>query len=324
MGVTGEANFAVAHDGSLLYVRGSGRGLPEVTLGWVDREGREESLAAEPDRYWEPSLSPDGTRLATRVVGDTGGWDIYIYEIGRNNFTQLTFHDANECCPLWTPSGERVVFSSTRDGIPNLYAKNADGTGEVERLTAITAGQIAGAWSVDGDTLVLTSGSDLHTWSSDSGSTTTPLLQTEFIETRPSLSPDGRWIAYESDEDGGLNVYVQPFPDVNDGKWKVSTQGGFHPVWSPDGSELFYVSGNAMMVAPITSNPTFDAGNSEVVFEGRYNFNGFARFFDLSPAGTRFLVTKPAGTQTDDSVAPLDLVLVQNWFEELTRLVPTE
>ncbi len=121
-----------------------------------------------------------------------------------------------------------------------------------------------------------------------------------------------------------MNVYVQPFPNVGDGKWKVSTQGGINPVWSPDGSELFYVSGNAMMVAPITSNPTFDAGNPEVVFEGRYGFNQFFRFFDLSPKGTRFLVRKPVDAQADDSAAPPDLVLVQNWFEELTRLVPTE
>ena len=117
-------------------------------------------------------------------------------------------------------------------------------------------------------------------------------------------------------------MFVQPFPDL-DGKWKVSTQGGINPVWSPDGNELFYVSGNAMMVAPITSDPAFDSGNPEVVFEGRYDFTGPARVFDLSSEGTRFLLRKSADAQTDDSVAPLDLVLVQNWFEELKRLVPT-
>ncbi len=95
-------------------------------------------------------------------------------------------------------------------------------------------------------------------------------------------------------------------------------------MWSPDGSELFYVSGNAMMVAPIISASTFQYGNSEVVFEGGYDFAGPGRLFDLSPEGTRFLLRKPAGTQTDDSVAPLDLVLVQNWFEELKRLVPVD
>ena len=323
MGQGGAANFGVAHDGSLVYVRGSAPGSLEVTLVWVDRDGREESLAAEPDGYGGQRLSPDGTRLATRVTDDEGGWDIYIYDIARNNFTQLTFHDAQECCPIWTPDGERVVFTSDRDGPLNLYLKNADGTGEVERLTESDESQDPQAWSADGDTLVLWSNGDLHTWSSDSAPTSTPLFQTEFEEDTASVSPDGRWIAYGSNENGNFDVYVQPFPDVDGGKWKVSTQGGRHPMWSPDGSELFYVSGNAMMVTPITSDPSFDYGTSEVVFEGRYNFAGPFRVFDLSTEDTRFLVTKPLGAETDDAVAPLDLVLVQNWFEELKRLVPT-
>ena len=151
MGLRGAGNFAVAQDGSLAYVRGSSRsGGAAVTLAWVDRDGGEESLAAEPDLYFEPHLSPDGTRLAVKVEDDGGGWDIYIYDIARNNLTQLTFGDTPDCCPVWTPDGERVVFSSAREGTPTLYVKNADGTGEVERLTESDAGQIAYAWSGDG------------------------------------------------------------------------------------------------------------------------------------------------------------------------------
>ena len=328
MGQIGAANFAVAQDGSLVYVRGSVGRSSMTTLVWVDRDGGEESLAAEPDLYFEPRLSPDGTQLATRVgdidIGLNSDADIYIYDLARNNFTQLTFSDEGDCCPLWTPDGKRVVFSSSRGGAPNLYLKNADGTGEVERLTESDDFQIPYAWSAGGDTLVLTSSGDVHTWSSDSALTSTPLFETAFFEHRPSVSPDGRWIAYESNEDGDVDVYARPFPDVGGGKWRVSTQGGNHPVWSPDGSELFYMSGNAMMVAPITTNPGFQHGNPKVLFQGRYSSDEFWRFFDLSPEGTRFLVTKPLGAETDDSVAPLDLVLVQNWFEELKRLVPTE
>ena len=323
MNLYGAANFAVAQDGSLVYVRGSAGAGVRTTLVWVDRDGREESLAAEPDRYFEASLSPDGARLATRVGNFTNSSDIYIYDIARNNFIQFTFTESDECCPVWTPNGERIVFSSSRSGTPNVYVKNADGTGEVEQLAESDDAQFAYAWSADGNTLVLQSGTDLHTWSSDRA-TTTPLFETEFLESRPSVSPDGRWIAYESDEDGAVNVYVNPFPDVGGGTWKVSTQGGTNPVWSPDGSELFYVSRTAMMVAPITTSTSFDAGNSEVVFDWRYDSNSFGRFFNLSLDGTRFLVTEPSGEQTDDGpAAPLDLVLVLNWTEELKRLVPT-
>ena len=187
---------------------------------WVDRDGHEESLAAEPDSYFEPSLSPDGRRLAMRVGDLRSGNDIYIYDIARNNFTQLTFSEDIKCCPLWTPDGRRVVFSSARDG-QGIYVKNADGTGEVERLTKTDDVDVAYGWSADGNTLVLNSGTDVHTWSSDSAPATTPLFQTDFSEGHPSMSPDGRWIAYESDEDGGFEVYVRPFPDVDGGKWKV-------------------------------------------------------------------------------------------------------
>ena len=281
MNLYGATNFAVAQDGALVYVRGSAGAGVRITLVWVDRDGREESLAAEPDRYFEASLSPDGARLATRVGNFTNSSDIYIYDIARNNFIQFTFTESDECCPVWTPNGERIVFSSSRSGTPNVYVKNADGTGEVEQLPESDDAQFAYAWSADGNTLVLQSGPDLHTWSSDRA-TTTPLFETEFLESRPSVSPDGRWIAYESDEDGAVNVYVNPFQDVGGGTWKVSTQGGTNPVWSPDGSELFYVSRTAMMVAPITTNTSFDAGNSEVVFDWRYDSNGFGRFFNLS------------------------------------------
>ena len=322
MGPRGEANFAVARDGSLVYVRGGGVEVLGSTLVWVDREGREEPLAAERAPYMEPRVSPDGTRLATRVSDIDGGSDIYIYDIARNNFTQLTFSAELECCPVWTPDGERVVFSSTRDGTPNLYVKSADGTGEVERLTESDDVQIGSTWSADGETLVLESAGDVHTWSFDGAPTSTALFQTEFDEQASSVSPDGRWIAYDSDEDGDRDVYVRPFPDVDGGKWKVSTQGGANPVWSPDGRELFYISGNAMMVAPITSTPSFDVGNPAVVFEGNYIFAGFSPGFDLSSDGTRFLMRKSSGAQADDTPASLDLVVVFNWFEELKRLVP--
>ena len=192
MSVSGAVNVALAEDGTLVYMSGAGgvRG-GAVTLVWVDREGREEPLAADPDVYEGPQLSPDGTRVALMLNDEAGSSDIYIYDIARNNFTQLTFSAEREFSPLWTPDGERVVFSSLRDGGPDLYSKAADGTGEVERLTEGTVFVAASAWSADGETLVLQSGNDLHTLLLGDESSH-PLLQSEFNEGRPTLGGRGR------------------------------------------------------------------------------------------------------------------------------------
>ncbi len=192
-------------------------------------------------------------------------------------------------------------------------------------MTTSPDSQFVYDWSGDGQTVLFTSGADLYALALDGERRSTPLLETEFNEIRPSLSPDGQWIAFQSDEEGQPEIYVRPFPDVQAGRWKVSTEGGRHPVWSPDGRELFYQVGSAMMVVPIDTEPTFRAGNPERLFEGLYVLAGGrpSRRFDIAPDGQRFLMVKPPGAATDDATAAPDLVLVQNWFEELQRLVPT-
>jgi serine/threonine-protein kinase len=323
MGAGGEANFDIAQDGALVYVSGTTGGAAGLDLVWVDQEGNKELLPAEPGRYAAPRLSPDGSRMAIQVRDPDGNSDIFTYDISRNNFSQFTFHDSADCCPFWTPDGARVVWSSARNGQGNLYMKNADGTGEVERVGESDATEIGFTWSADGADLIFASGNgDLYTLSGDDQAVA-PLFETEFSETRPRVSPDGRWIAYESNEDGTANVYVRPFPDVGGGKWKVSAQGGVHPLWSPDGRELFYSTGDSVLAVPITTDVTFDAGNPRLVFQGRYETTRpVFPLFDLAPDGTRFLMTQRTGTQSDDTFAPLNLVAVFNWFEELKDRVP--
>ncbi|SVA50083.1 uncharacterized protein METZ01_LOCUS102937, partial [marine metagenome] len=168
MGPRGEANFDVSQDGSLVYVSGTSGGAVGLDLVWVDQEGNRELLEADRGRYSNPRLSPDGSRVVLQVRDGDGNSDIYTYDISRNNFSQFTFHETGDCCPLWTPDGARVVWTSARDGVPNLYVKNADGTGEVERLGESDAMQLGFSWSADGTDLVFAGGNgDLHALSID-------------------------------------------------------------------------------------------------------------------------------------------------------------
>ena len=174
------------------------------------------------------------------------------------------------------------------------------------------------------------SGEDLGVLSMEGDRSMAPLVATEFIERNAELSSDGRWIAYESNASGPFEIYVRPFPDVDDGQWLVSTNGGQRPLWSPDGRELFYLSGGAnlnrpvLMVVPIQTDSTFTPGKPEVLFEGPYRTaEPTGRTYDVSPDGQRFLMIKEGGG-AEDASAPAELIIVQHWFEELRRLVPTD
>ena len=321
---TGAANFGVAKNHSLVYVRGGGRSATGLSLVWVDREGNEEPLAAPPDNYSSLRISPDGSRVAMRVVDDSGNSDIHIYDIARNNLTQLTFTAEFECCPVWMPDGERLVFTSNRSGTTYLDIKNADGTGEAEPLTEGAEAMFPRAITKDGAMMVFESQGDLHTLSLDGERTVTALVETESTEGRPRLSPDGQWIAYQTDESGGLEVLVRTFPEIDGGRWEATTDGGHSPVWSPNGRELFYYANGTMWAVPVETEPTFRPLNPEALFQGAYVVQPGNTFwpFDIAPNGERFLMRKPGvATLADDDIEP-QLVVVQNWTQELLERVP--
>ena len=198
----------------------------------------------------------------------------------------------------------------------------ADGTGEVEPIVENSSNQRPETFSPDGTVLVfqdLSSGRDLGMVSLEGERTSKLLLNTAFAERNVALSPDGRWMAYESNESGQFEIYVRPFPDVDDGKWQVSSEGGTWPFWAPDGRELFYRGPQDMMVVAIEAEPTLTLGRREPLFDmqpyaGRGNFS---RRVAISPNGERFLMLKAP------TPPPEGIVVVQNWFEELKRLVPT-
>ena len=324
---SGAADFGLSQDGSLVYLSGAGFGGAELTMAWVDRQGREEPLGAEARTYTDPAVSPDGTRVAV-TVRDPENTDIWIWSLAGRTLTRLTRDAAVDAAPLWTPDSARVVFSSGREG-GGLFWKAADGTGEVERLMESPNSPDPFSWAADGRLVFneLTSGGggrNIGVLTVEGEPNRDVLLDSEFGEQRPAVSPDGRWLAYESNESGQYEIYVRPFPNVDDGKWPISTDGGREPQWSPDRRELFYLAPGNLMVAQIETEPTFSRSTPESALStGGYVLPGnTARRYDISPDG-RFLMLKLPTAETTDGERSPELIFVQNWFEELQRLVPT-
>jgi serine/threonine-protein kinase len=324
---TGAASYGISEDGTLVYVSG-GVGVVERTLAWVDRDGREEPLDAPPRAYTYPRISPDGTKVALDVRDQE--LDIWIWDLARETLTRLTFDPGEDEFPVWSPDGRRIAFSSTRGGgasaNTDLFWRFADGTGSVERLAEYSGQIFPSSFLPDATGILVRStptgnNDDISIFLLDGEQSLTPVLQTAFEERNAEISPDGRWLAYLSNESGSEEIFVRPFPDTDSGRWQVSTGGGIQPLWARDGQELFYRNGEAVMVVSIQTDPSFTVGNPEVVFEGPYlgavseAFN--ARAYDVSPDGERFLMIRPL----ESAVVP-EIVIVQNWLEELNRLAP--
>jgi serine/threonine-protein kinase len=316
--------FATSDNGMFIYLPG-GSEERNFSLVWVDREGNREPLAALPNAYRRPRVSPDGQRLALTVMEAKA--DIWLYEIARNTLTKLTFEGFNQQ-PLWTPDGKRVLWRSRRGGdAGNLYWKLADGSGTAERLTTSEFRQNPGSFSPDGKTLAFQqylegseTSRDIWVLPLTGAREASPLLQTRFNESGPLISPDGHWMAYVSDESGRSEIYVQSFP-ARDGKWQISREGGVEPLWAPNGRELFFRNeiGNRMMIVDMSTDNGFAAGSPRLLFEGSYQRGSGAGVaqYDISPDGERFLMIQP-----HQAASQINLVL--NWFEELKRLVPTD
>ena len=331
---SGAAQFSLASDGSLVYVPGT-EGRVERTVVWVDRQGREQPLTSLPDDdYRSVDVSPDGTRLAVEVGDGTLasgiGGDVWIHDLARGTRNRLTTDVAEDQSPLWTPDGRHVVFGSSRGGSWGLFRRNADGTGEAERLLPDSDVQrlIANTWSPEGNTLVFmrssNNRSDLALVSLGDETAARLPLESGARGMRAAISPDGNWIAYDSDRTGRSEVYVERFPDPGD-RQLVSTNGGQQPLWSPDGRELFYLGPerlepDRLMVVPVTTDPGFRAGAAEVVAEAPFVSLFGRQTYDVAPDGRLVLIKR--GTETSGNDTPRQINVVLNWFEELKARVP--
>jgi serine/threonine protein kinase len=332
-GFTGTANYGFSDTGMLAYVFGTGdSGTPPRSLVWVNREGKEDPLGAPPNIYGYPNISPDGTRVAVTVGEDNV--DIKIWDTLRKTLTRLTFDEANDLQSIWTPDGERIVFASVREGaLASLYWKKADGTGVTEKLFSMEdRALLPWCWSSDGKTLIMLETDWGTTWnigmlSMEGDRERKPLLVEEPIDINPKISPDGRYMAYASMESDRQEIYIRPFPDVDEGKWQVSTDGGMNPLWSPDGKELFYLTEeNAVMAVEVETQPTLILGTPEELFRGLFvSGYGAGHAWDIHPDGDRFLMLKQAGAPLSTEAAPRPkIIIVQNWFEELKQRVPVD
>jgi serine/threonine protein kinase len=317
---TGATQYSFSDNGALVYIPGRSLAVERGKLVWVDRKGTEQPIAAPERSFVRPRVSPDGRRLAVAIAD--AGFQIWIYDLDRETLTRLTFEGGINLDPVWTPDGKRIAFESGGPG--NLFWQAADGSGKAERLTTNEYGQLPVSWSPDGQVLAFvelspSTGRDIWTLRLDDRKPQA-FLQTPFSEGAPAFSPDGRWLAYGSDESGRLEIYVQPYPGPG-GKWQISTDGGTEPAWNPNGRELFYRQGTKMMGVDVTTQPSFSVGKPRTLFEGQFapSATPSDRNYDVSPDGQRFLMVKTL--EQEQPISQINIVL--NWFEELKQKVPT-
>jgi Tol biopolymer transport system component/tRNA A-37 threonylcarbamoyl transferase component Bud32 len=327
---SGAAWYSISATGSLVYALGSTQAT-QRRLVWVNRNGAEQPLAAPAHSYETPRISPDGRRVSVDIREQ--GSQVWVFDLARETLTRLTFEGNTNQNPAWTPNGKRIAFQSNKEGsVFNLFWLLADGSGGLERLATSEYLQAPNSWSPDGQLLTFTELSPTTGWdiwvlrlgdpSASSGQVgkSQPFLRTQFTEGAPRFSPDGRWLAYVSDESGRFEIYVQPYPGPG-GKWQISTEGGTEPAWNHNGRELFYRSGDKMMAVDIATQPGFAAGKPRMLFEGPYvRTAATIPTYDVSPDGQRFLMLKPSESAGG---APTQINVVLNWFEELKQKVPT-
>ena len=328
---TGAAQFSVSHSGTLAYAPGGIYPVNEHPLVWLDRSGTSEPLSLPPRAYLDPRFSPDGTRLVY-MQGVEGDRQLWVYDIALETPTRLTAAGEN-LWPVWSPNGTRLAFTSRVEGRFPMFTMAADGSGEPQRITASDGGfEQPGSWSSD-DVLAFVQGTDIWTVSMDGDGSPQPFVEDPFRTWWPAFSPDGRWLAYASDETGRPEVYVRPFPAGEPG-YRISTAGGRSPVWSADGRQLFFrvVSERQvaeMMVVDVRTDAVFTRSQPRKLFEsaapraaglpGEFIRTVPSRAYDISPDGQRFVIPDEDHYEQQPATS---INIVLNWTKELLERVP--
>jgi Tol biopolymer transport system component len=296
--------------------------ITDRDLVLVDRQGHETRALPTGDRYDHPRLSPDGGRVALDVRSATAAGDIWVFQVGRPGGIRITSESGRDFGSEWTPDGEELIYSSERPYF-DLYRRSADASSPPVPLVTGGFDHYAGGMSADGRlfayTLSTPNGTQLWTVPLQGRQPPLRYLSNGFNLAHPVLSPDGRWMAYDSDESGRVEVYVQSYPDPIQKRWKVSPSYGSEPLWTRGGRELVYRSGDSVLAVSMDLQRG-QSGPPTLLFAGPYPDNpGFTRprSYDASRDGERFLMTKlPTGLPEPR------VMVVENWFSELRAKVP--
>ena len=319
--------FSVSENGVLAYqIEPTTSG--NVQLTWVDRTGKSVEAFGPPGQYRGVDVSPNGQRIAVHRHDITGG-DIWLFESARRGtMSKFTFDAAQDnSMPIWSPDGSRIVFASLRNGTWGMYEKAADGTGREELLIESDLPKIPMSWSPDGRFLVYwvndpKTGPDQWMIPLTGDKKSIPLFHTAFAESHAQISPNGKWVAYQSNETGRYEIYVRPFPS-GDGRWQISADGGVFPRWRADGAELFYMTTSSLKLTSVRVNqagPTFEYGGPTELFDSgyvNYSHGSYYHAYAVSPDGQRFLIPRPEGANQGSTPAPITVVV--NWPAAVAR-----
>ena len=309
--LTGAAEIAVSASGTFAYFAGA---PTRFALVAIDAQGALRTLLQGPPQPRSPRFSPDGKQVALTLRRSRTDRDVWVYRPEDSSLSRLTFHGGDNA--IWTVDGKHLTFNSDGEQGANLFWTRSDLSGSQERLSSAEQSQRPGSWTPDGRVLVFTQSdsathNDIWVLHFDQGNSSEVFLRTPFNEGEPVLSPDGRWLAYESDESGSYEIYVRSFSKP-DRKYLVSSGGGREPRWALNGRRLFYWGSDQLMAAAIATIPNFVVLERRVFFTGKDLGMGSARDYDVHPSGQRFVVARiETGRQ------PSQLIVVQDWIKEL-------
>ncbi len=319
--INGTAQFALSHDGSLVYVPGGPEWEEPRRLVWVNRQGESKPVTDDTRLFYDPGLSPDGRKIAVAIARE-GNTDLWLHDVKRDALSRLTASGGEDLGPLWTPDGQRIAYYYSMTGPFQIFSRAADGSGEPQKIHGGENSQRPESWSPDGKVLVFSendpeTGFDIWSLAMDDieGSKPEPIIKTTFDELHGKLSPDGRWPAVRLERIRAPRGLRHTIPWARR-KWQISTHGGDNPNWTRGGRELVYIDGSRMMAVSITTQPELAATKPRLLFEWRQPprlFEGlYRRYYDVSSDGETFLMVQGGERETSKQ-----LHVVLHWGQEL-------